>query len=86
MCEHNDFVAKIDVNRILNGQGQISSFQADIHIWCAECELPFQFVGLPGGLNMQGAAVSLDELEARLTIKPSELPAWYKPDTLKPLR
>lgn len=66
MCEHKDFEAQVDINR-LEDTGQ---FAADIRVRCSECNLPFQFIGLPTGLNMEGAAVSADATEARLAIVP----------------
>jgi hypothetical protein len=45
-------------------------FSAEITVNCADCGLPFQFLGLPAGLIMNGAAVSIDGLEARMAISP----------------
>lgn len=45
-------------------------FSADVRIKCAECGLPFQFIGLPLGLNLNGAAMSVDGQEARIAIAP----------------
>jgi hypothetical protein len=66
MCEHKDFEAHVAVNR-MEDTGQ---FAADVHIRCKDCETPFQFLGLPTGLNSEGAAVSVDATEARLAIAP----------------
>src|SRR5439155_15831666 len=66
MCEHKDFEANVVVNRLED----IGRFAADVTIRCKECSLPFQFVGLPVGLNLDGATVSLDATEARLAIVP----------------
>jgi hypothetical protein len=65
-CKHENFRASVDVNR-LEDSGR---FCADVRIECAECHLPFQFLGLPLGLNLTGAAMSVDGLEARLGIAP----------------
>lgn len=46
-------------------------FAADIQIKCAECGRPFRFIGLPVGLNLNGAAVSVDLMEARLAVHPT---------------
>ncbi len=45
-------------------------FMLELRIRCTECNLPFQFKGLPAGLNLNGAAVSVDGLEANLAICP----------------
>lgn len=66
MCEHKDFEAHVAVNRI-EDTGQ---FAADVHIRCKDCQMPFQFIGLPTGLNSEGAACSVDATEARLAIVP----------------
>lgn len=65
-CEHKDFAAEVDVHR-LEDSGR---FQADVRIKCTECGLPFRFIGLPAGLDLNGAAVSPDGTEARLAIGP----------------
>lgn len=66
MYEHHNFESHVAINR-LEDTGQ---FAADVHIRCADCNLPFQFLGLPTGLNSEGAAVSVDATEARLAIAP----------------
>lgn len=60
------FNALVRVNR-LEDTGQ---FMAEIRIECIECRLPFQFLGLPLGLNLAGAAMDVDGQEARLAIAP----------------
>ena len=67
-CEHKDFHAHVIVNR-LEDTGR---FAADVTIKCAECKMPFVFLGLPGGLLADGAAVSFDGTEARLAIAPQK--------------
>lgn len=65
-CEHADFRAHVTVNR-LDG---VKRFQADVRIECANCGIPFRFIGLPAGVDLNGAAVSVDATEARLAIAP----------------
>lgn len=65
-CPHMNFVAQVNVARIED----IGRFAADITIRCADCGLPFQFLGLEAGLNLAGATVSVDGLEARMAIAP----------------
>lgn len=67
-CEHTDFVATVTVNRLADS----GRFTADIRIDCKECGLPFRFLGLPLGLDLDGAAMSVDALEARLAIAPGD--------------
>ena len=69
MCQHEDFEARVTVNR-LEDKGL---FAADVTIRCAECKLPFRFLGLPGGLSMDKPTVSFDMTEARMPIAPGSL-------------
>lgn len=73
-CKHMQFDAKVAVAR-LEDSGR---FMAEVRINCRECGLPFEFQGLPAGLNLNGASVSVDHLEANLAITPQ----GSKPTTL----
>jgi hypothetical protein len=74
-CAHLDFGARVDVNR-LEDSGQ---FMADVSIHCRRCGLEFEFLGLEPGLDLQGAKVSIDGLQARLAI----IPKGSKPNPLQ---
>lgn len=65
-CQHEIFDAQVTVNR-LEDTGR---FNADVRIVCQQCNTPFRFIGLPAGLDLNGAAVSIDGCEARLAIAP----------------
>jgi len=65
-CQHTNFHADVDVTRI-EDTGQ---FTADVRIKCDDCKVPMRFLGLPAGLDLNGAAVSVDGTEARLSIAP----------------
>jgi hypothetical protein len=67
-CEHKDFDAQVTVIRLEDSGG----FQAEVHIKCHDCKKPFKFLGLARGLDMNGAAVSVDGTEARLAIAPAD--------------
>lgn len=70
-CGHESFLGSVAVARLSHEEdGPITGFMADVRIECAQCGRPFQFLGLPAGLNTQGATVSVDGLEARLGICP----------------
>lgn len=64
MCNHEQFDATVTVNR-LEDSGR---FVADVRVKCVQCGEPFRFLGLPTGLDLNGAAVSVDGQEARLAI------------------
>ena len=65
-CEHEDFEASVDVTRLTDTK----RFAADVRIRCRQCGLPFRFIGLPCGSDLNGAAVSVDGTEARLAVAP----------------
>lgn len=67
-CKHEEFDACVDVNR-LEDSGR---FCADIRIKCRQCSEPFRFLGLPAGLDLNGASVSVDGTEAHLAIGTAE--------------
>jgi hypothetical protein len=65
-CEHEVFAAEVDVNRLTDS----GRFQADVRIKCSQCGTPMRFIGLPCGLDLNGAATNPDATEARLAIGP----------------
>jgi hypothetical protein len=65
-CKHPGFMADVTVNR-LDDTGR---FTADVRIQCDVCGKKMRFLGLPMGLDLNGAAVSPDGTEARLAIHP----------------
>lgn len=67
-CEHNRFTANLVVARLTDRPGR---FHADVRIVCAECGTAMKFLGLPAGVDLNGAATSRGATEARLAIVPS---------------
>lgn len=67
VCKHLNFMAQVNVAR-LEDSGR---FMAEIAIHCTDCGEKFQFLGLDPGLNLNGAAVSVDGLEAHIAIAPN---------------
>jgi len=67
-CPHEHFNAHVSVNR-LSDSGR---FSADIRIKCIDCGEPFRFLGLPAGVDLNGASVSIDGTEANLAIGTKE--------------
>jgi hypothetical protein len=61
-----NFDAQVRVAR-LEDSGR---FVAEVRIHCVDCKTLFQFAGLPPGVNLDGATVSLDGLEANIAIHP----------------
>jgi len=66
MCEHKNFSVAATVNRLEDTR----QFIMDVTVNCIDCGLPFQFMGLEPGLDLQGAKVDLDGTTARLAIHP----------------
>lgn len=64
VCKHMNFNASVAVARLEN----IGRFMAEVRIHCAECKKPFQFLGLEPGIDLNGARVSIDGLEANIAI------------------
>lgn len=70
-CEHLNFQALVQTHRLREtDDGPITAYSADVRISCSDCGRPFQFLGLPTGIDTQGSCVSVDGLEARLAICP----------------
>ncbi len=65
-CQHMQFSADCKVAR-LEDSGR---FILEVGVRCTECGKPFQFLGLKPGLDLNGATVSLDGLEANIAICP----------------
>lgn len=65
-CAHEDFKANVNINR-LEDTGR---FSADVRIECVQCGVPMRFLGLPAGVDLEGASTSVDATEARLAIAP----------------
>lgn len=65
-CTHPGFDAIVTVNRL----GDAGRFQADVRVQCGACGTPFRFIGLPAGVDLNGAAVSVDGTEGRFAIAP----------------
>lgn len=74
-CAHLNFDAVCKVCR-LEDSGQ---FMLEVRVKCVECGVPFQFLGLEPGCDLQGARVSIDGLEANLAI----CPEGVKPNPLQ---
>lgn len=65
-CAHEDFRAEVDVHRMED----TGAFMADVRIRCAQCDLPFRFVGLRAGVDFERPMVSIDETELHAPIEP----------------
>lgn len=69
-CEHEDFEVDAKVIR-LSDSGR---FTMDVRVKCTQCEHPFRFLGLPMGVDLNGATTSADGTEGRFSIHPKGVP------------
>jgi len=66
-CQHRKgHVADVNINCIED----TGRFMAELKIKCADCGTAFRFIGLPAGLDFNGASTSADAQEGRFAIAP----------------
>ena len=65
-CKHENFRVDATVNRMEDS----GSFILDLRIHCVDCDLPFEWVGVPCGLSFYQPCVSVDNQELRAPITP----------------
>lgn len=77
-CAHLDFVANVNVARMLDGMGDpppqdvpATSYSAEITVQCKNCGEPFRFMGVQAGLMPSRPMCSIDETELRAPIRPA---------------
>lgn len=72
-CKHEQFQANANVFRLQEDDNrEPKSYAVDLRIHCAQCGLPFEFVGLPMGVSPNEPTVSIDCQEARIPIIPAK--------------
>ena len=72
-CLHKKFVVDAKVGRLTkdDDSDKVIGYSCDIKVKCAECGLPFEWIGLPVGIDTQKPTVSFGNLELRTRIKPT---------------
>lgn len=75
ICNHEQFTASTQIARLTATENpedtEAVSYAADIRIHCAQCGVPFSFVGVSrGGLSPAFPTSSLDGQELRAPIVP----------------
>lgn len=74
-CAHMNFKAKVDVGRLTDtDDGPVTGYTADVTIACADCGLPFRFLGLAAGSHFAEPRVSVDATELRAPLEPAYVP------------
>jgi hypothetical protein len=67
-CAHTKtHTTTTEINHFADSGG----YMVEIGVKCGECGQPFRFLGLPLGLNLNGATISIDGLTARLAVAPA---------------
>jgi len=71
-CEHKNFKSNVNVTRLLDDkdESKVTGYLAEIETHCADCFMPFEFIGLSIGLNFQKPTTCPDRLELRVPMKP----------------
>ncbi len=70
-CEHEQFEAQTRVGRITDGEGgKVYRYTLDLKVRCVECNMPFEFVGLPAGSSPDEPMTNFDFTELRAPIRP----------------
>jgi hypothetical protein len=71
-CEHKNFKANVAVGRLTAVEGgPVTGYSADVTVACADCGLPFRFIGLAAGNHYAEPRVSVDGTELRAPIEPA---------------
>lgn len=71
-CDHEDFAATVEVNRVTSREGgPVVGYSADIRVNCVGCGEPFRWTGLKSGLSPRMPMCSPDETEMRAPLRPA---------------
>lgn len=72
-CLHENFVCQVKVDRLTQFEGgPVTGYSADITVHCGACGVPFQWVGVPGGLAPDHPTCSVDNRELRAPLRISD--------------
>lgn len=84
-CKHMNFEVAHKVGRLTDEKNpeKVNAFMFDAKVRCLDCGLPFEFVGLPGGMAFDRPMVNFDATELRQPIRPSSDPAEQVKSILK---
>jgi hypothetical protein len=69
-CDHRQFEAWVELFDLTDA----GRYQLELRVRCAICGAPFRFLGLPIGVDLQGASMNEDGTHARLAVLPAERP------------
>lgn len=71
-CKHENFRVQANIARCQRNDDDptIVVFYCELTVFCTDCNVPFEFIGLPMGLSPGQPMCSVDGQEARMPIKP----------------
>lgn len=69
-CAHENFSADVKVMRIGDGNDVIRNFVAEISVRCADCDLPFHFVGPDAGFSFKRPTVNVGATTLHAPVSP----------------
>ncbi len=70
-CEHKNFEAVVEVNRIAPEGGSLEGLMADVKVWCSDCDEKFWWTGCPPGLSFTSPTVSIDGTQLHAPLRPA---------------
>lgn len=71
-CPHANFLASVTVIRLTDhDDGPVTGYTTRIRIHCADCGLPFRFLGAVPGAHPAAPRVSADGQELRAPLEPA---------------
>lgn len=71
-CPHMNFNASVNVFRLTDSKDEtkVIGYTTEIRVNCAECGLPFEFIGVDAGMMPSKPMASVDAQELRAPIRP----------------
>lgn len=69
-CQHEQFAACVEVQRLARADGKIGNYLADITVSCAACGVPFHFIGPECGLSFLNPTTSVGATTLHAPIAP----------------
>lgn len=74
-CEHLNFKAEVNVTRLTEptDPDRVTGYTTDISVHCADCMMPFRWVGVPFGMSSSKPMTDPERVELRAPIEPIKL-------------
>lgn len=78
-CKHERIECNASVARLTNDSdsNEIIGYATDIKVKCAQCGIPFEWIGIGGGYSPTEPKVNFDRTELRAPIRPSTDPVEH---------